>query len=100
MYHVMIASFILLMVCSVGFIILFCFCRYISGVPGTGKTATVREVVRLLQECSQGGDLPGFTYLEVNAMRLTEPHQLWVQVSYFSLATDHVFFNLFRFITF
>ncbi|XP_037781612.1 LOW QUALITY PROTEIN: origin recognition complex subunit 1-like [Penaeus monodon] len=55
-------------------------CMYISGVPGTGKTATVREVVRLLQECSQGGDLPGFTYLEVNAMRLTEPHQLWVQV--------------------
>ncbi|XP_071534634.1 origin recognition complex subunit 1 isoform X2 [Panulirus ornatus] len=55
-------------------------CMYISGVPGTGKTATVREVVRLLQECSHEGDLPSFTYLEVNAMRLTEPHHLWVQV--------------------
>ncbi|XP_045615281.1 origin recognition complex subunit 1 isoform X2 [Procambarus clarkii] len=55
-------------------------CMYVSGVPGTGKTATVREVVRLLKECSHEGDLPSFTYLEVNAMRLTEPHQLWVQV--------------------
>jgi origin recognition complex subunit 1 len=25
-------------------------CIYVSGVPGTGKTATVREVVRTLQE--------------------------------------------------
>lgn len=55
-------------------------CMYISGVPGTGKTATVREVVRVLQECSHEGNLPSFTYLEVNAMTLTEPHQLWVQV--------------------
>lgn len=54
-------------------------CMYISGVPGTGKTATVREVVRVLQECSHEGNLPSFTYLEVNAMTLTEPHQLWVQ---------------------
>ncbi|XP_042212573.1 origin recognition complex subunit 1-like [Homarus americanus] len=55
-------------------------CMYISGVPGTGKTATVREVVKLLRDCSNEGVLPSFTFLEVNAMRLTEPHQLWVQV--------------------
>ena len=57
-----------------------CVVRYISGVPGTGKTATVKEVVRILQDSSQEGDLPSFTFLEVNAMRLTEPHQFWVQV--------------------
>ncbi|XP_064103470.1 cell division control protein 6 homolog [Macrobrachium nipponense] len=55
-------------------------CMYISGVPGTGKTATVKEVVKILQDASQEGDLPPFSFLEVNAMRLTEPHQLWVQV--------------------
>ncbi|XP_066957145.1 origin recognition complex subunit 1 isoform X2 [Macrobrachium rosenbergii] len=55
-------------------------CMYISGVPGTGKTATVKEVVKILEDASQEGDLPPFSFLEVNAMRLTEPHQLWVQV--------------------
>lgn len=55
-------------------------CLYISGVPGTGKTATVREVVRLLKEMVSEGDLPSFEYQEINAMRLTDPHQLWVQV--------------------
>ncbi|CAL4063001.1 unnamed protein product, partial [Meganyctiphanes norvegica] len=55
-------------------------CLYISGVPGTGKTATVREVVRYLKELVSEGDLPQFDYQEINAMRLTEPHQLWVQV--------------------
>ena len=35
-------------------------CMYVSGVPGTGKTATMREVVRSLQEAVQAGDLPEF----------------------------------------
>ncbi|KAJ2410155.1 Origin recognition complex, subunit 1, partial [Coemansia sp. RSA 2531] len=30
-------------------------CMYISGVPGTGKTATVHEVIRTLQENSEEG---------------------------------------------
>lgn len=63
-----------------GFKLEFLFCRYISGVPGTGKTATVRETIRLLKEYQSEGELPSFTYLELNAMKLTEPHQLWVQV--------------------
>ena len=33
---------------------------YVSGVPGTGKTATMREVVRSLREAVQAGDLPEF----------------------------------------
>ncbi|XP_018012664.1 origin recognition complex subunit 1 [Hyalella azteca] len=55
-------------------------CMYISGVPGTGKTATVREVVRLLQSSAASGDVPSFTYVELNALKLTEPRQAWVQL--------------------
>ncbi|KAF2365272.1 Cdc6 C-terminal [Trinorchestia longiramus] len=55
-------------------------CMYISGVPGTGKTATVRGVVRLLQESVDSGDVPDFTYIEVNALKLSEPRQVWVEV--------------------
>lgn len=53
---------------------------YISGVPGTGKTATVTSVIRNLQELAQDGDLPDFDYVSVNGMRLTEPRQAYVEV--------------------
>lgn len=53
---------------------------YISGVPGTGKTATVHEVIRCLQQASQANDVPPFQYIEVNGMKLTEPHQVYVQI--------------------
>lgn len=33
---------------------------YISGVPGTGKTATVHAVVRNLQQEADSGNLPDF----------------------------------------
>ena len=49
-----------------------CRCMYISGVPGTGKTATVHEVLRSIQEDE---DLPEFTFVEINGMKLTEPAQ-------------------------
>lgn len=45
-------------------------CVYVSGVPGTGKTATVREVVRELYRESQEGDVDKFDYLEINGMKL------------------------------
>jgi Cdc6-like AAA superfamily ATPase len=35
-------------------------CMYISGVPGTGKTATVQEVVRSLQEAVSQRNIPDF----------------------------------------
>lgn len=53
---------------------------YISGVPGTGKTATVHEVIRCLQQAAQTNDVPSFHYIEVNGMKLTEPHQVYVQI--------------------
>ncbi|MES1915523.1 MAG: hypothetical protein MHM6MM_007451, partial [Cercozoa sp. M6MM] len=49
---------------------------YVAGVPGTGKTATVRQVIReVLQEQTTSGDrkLPKFDYLEVNALKLPSP---------------------------
>ncbi|KAF0287610.1 Origin recognition complex subunit 1 [Amphibalanus amphitrite] len=55
-------------------------CMYVSGVPGTGKTATMREVVRSLQEAVQTGDLPAFQFIEVNGMRLTEPQRAYCQI--------------------
>ena len=51
-------------------------CIYISGVPGTGKTATVKEVVRCLQAEVMDGELDDFTFVEINGMRLTEPSQV------------------------
>lgn len=50
-------------------------CMYISGVPGTGKTATVHEVLRSIQEADD--DLPEFTFVEINGMKLTEPAQAY-----------------------
>lgn len=55
-------------------------CMYISGVPGTGKTATVHEVIRGLQQAALTNDVPPFQYVEVNGMKLTEPHQVYVQI--------------------
>ena len=53
---------------------------YISGVPGTGKTATVHEVAQHLKESVACGDLPDFQFIDINGMRLTEPHQVYVSI--------------------
>ena len=50
-------------------------CMYISGVPGTGKTATVHEVIRSIEEAQD--ELPEFTFVEINGMKLTEPAQAY-----------------------
>ncbi|NXR02560.1 ORC1 protein, partial [Sagittarius serpentarius] len=55
-------------------------CMYISGVPGTGKTATVHEVIRCLQQAAENDDLPSFQFVEINGMKLTDPHQAYVQI--------------------
>lgn len=53
---------------------------YISGVPGTGKTATVHEVIRCLQQAAENDELPPFQFVEINGMKLTDPHQTYVQI--------------------
>ncbi|XP_026763079.2 origin recognition complex subunit 1 [Galleria mellonella] len=50
---------------------------YISGVPGTGKTATVCSALKILKD---EVDLPDFQLVEVNGMRITEPRQAYVQI--------------------
>ncbi|KAJ7332722.1 hypothetical protein JRQ81_014902 [Phrynocephalus forsythii] len=55
-------------------------CMYISGVPGTGKTATVHEVIRYLQQAVDNNELPPFQFVEINGMKLTDPHQAYVQI--------------------
>ncbi|XP_076326086.1 origin recognition complex subunit 1 isoform X4 [Tachypleus tridentatus] len=54
-------------------------CMYISGVPGTGKTATVREVIKHLTEARDSGEMPSFQFIEINGLRLTDPHQFYSQ---------------------
>ena len=53
---------------------------YISGVPGTGKTATVHDVIRQLEEDLNGSALPKFQYFEMNGMKLTDPNQAYCQL--------------------
>lgn len=50
-------------------------CIYISGTPGTGKTATVREVVASLHQAVLQDELDGFNFVEINGMKVTDPHQ-------------------------
>ncbi|XP_054646016.1 origin recognition complex subunit 1 [Dunckerocampus dactyliophorus] len=55
-------------------------CMYISGVPGTGKTATVHEVMRCLQNAASMDEIPSFHFIEINGMKMTDPHQAYVQI--------------------
>ena len=52
-------------------------CFYISGTPGTGKTATVREVVAQLEEATRQEELEDFSFVEINGMKVTNPYQAY-----------------------
>lgn len=52
-------------------------CMYISGVPGTGKTATVHEVIRHSQSAISVGYGSQFRFIELNGMKLTDPNQTY-----------------------
>lgn len=52
-------------------------CVYISGVPGTGKTATVLEVIRYLQHQAEQKEIADFDFVEINGMKLTDPNQAY-----------------------
>ena len=55
-------------------------CMYISGVPGTGKTATINEIATYLRGAARDGEIPPFNFVEVNGLRLTDPHQAYVSI--------------------
>ncbi|TLD14895.1 hypothetical protein PspLS_10865 [Pyricularia sp. CBS 133598] len=52
-------------------------CIYISGTPGTGKTATVREVVASLDHAVRNDELDDFIFVEINGMKVSDPHQAY-----------------------
>lgn len=52
-------------------------CLYISGIPGTGKTATVLQVMRSLREQAQIGDIKHFQFVEINGLRLPSPQHAY-----------------------
>jgi Cdc6-like AAA superfamily ATPase len=52
-------------------------CLYVSGIPGTGKTATVMEVMRTMQRLSDCGDMPAFQFVELNGLRLPSPQHAY-----------------------
>ncbi|CDO65313.1 origin recognition complex subunit 1, putative [Plasmodium reichenowi] len=54
---------------------------YISGMPGTGKTATVYSVIQLLQNKSRKKLLPTFNVYEINGMNVVHPNAAY-QVFY------------------
>ncbi|EFN83643.1 Origin recognition complex subunit 1 [Harpegnathos saltator] len=55
-------------------------CIYISGVPGTGKTATVNEVIKCLKHSVEKRILDQFNFVEINGMKLSESRQAYVQI--------------------
>lgn len=59
-------------------------CIYVSGTPGVGKTATIREVIRELTQISEQGFMNKFDFLEINCLKLIAPNvayeQLWYHV--------------------
>ena len=67
-------------------------CIYISGVPGTGKTATVRRVVKHLEQRTTVRR--PFSYLEINGMRIGgDPLMAYVQLYKF-IGKKHIKSNV------
>ncbi|EMR09534.1 hypothetical protein PNEG_02120 [Pneumocystis murina B123] len=52
-------------------------CIYISGPPGTGKTVTIKEVVRCLFQKVDEGEIDDFKYVEINGMRMIDPNHAY-----------------------
>jgi len=46
---------------------------YISGLPGTGKTAAVCAVVKALKAESAKGTLPFFEFVTINGLKMKQP---------------------------
>lgn len=58
---------------------------YVSGMPGTGKTAVVLEAMHQLKSQCKAKDhvnaVPQFTFVHVNAMRLSAPVQVFREIA-------------------
>ncbi|CCA66668.1 related to origin recognition protein Orc1p [Serendipita indica DSM 11827] len=49
-------------------------CIYISGTPGTGKTATIHTIIRELKIMASNNECNPFTFVEINGLRVPEPN--------------------------
>jgi origin recognition complex subunit 1 len=60
-------------------------CVYVSGVPGVGKTATIREAIRSLKHRATTGQISAFKFVEINGMKLNDAQDayslLWQTMS-------------------
>lgn len=70
-------------------------CIYVSGTPGVGKTATIREVIKQLSAkltIDNSGEKM-FNFLEINGLKLIKPQQayeeLWRKISGKSASTSN-----------
>jgi len=58
---------------------------YISGMPGTGKTATIKATVRALEKEAERKEIPHFQFVEINCLKLQSPADaytlLWREIS-------------------
>jgi origin recognition complex subunit 1 len=63
-------------------------CLYISGTPGAGKTASIRQVIQSLQAKVAREELIDFLFVEINGMRVTDPTQAYVML--YQTITDGV----------
>ncbi|KAI1715017.1 ATPase family associated with various cellular activities (AAA) domain-containing protein [Ditylenchus destructor] len=52
-------------------------CNYISGVPGTGKTASAIKVVGELHQKAKEKKVKKFTFINVNGLELSDPKKLF-----------------------
>ncbi|KAF5212716.1 putative origin recognition complex subunit [Clavispora lusitaniae] len=50
---------------------------YVSGTPGTGKTATIKEVIASLKEIVSYDGLREFDFLEINCLKLLTPNSAY-----------------------
>lgn len=70
-------------------------CIYVSGTPGVGKTATIREVIKQLsaQMTIQSNGIKMFNYVEINGLKLIKPQSayevLWKKISGESTSTSN-----------
>lgn len=58
---------------------------YIAGTPGVGKTLTVREVMKEISKSAINDELPSFSYVEINGLKMVKPTDsyevLWNSIS-------------------
>ncbi|OQV25740.1 Origin recognition complex subunit 1 [Hypsibius exemplaris] len=56
-------------------------CMLVEGVPGTGKTATVHQVIKYLRWKGDKENLLAFKFCEINGIKLSDPKMTYVHLA-------------------